>query len=1169
MPVPTKKYIKVFFTLTFLLLPLFTNQLNLQAAVRQPTNLDNLKTKLQDPSPEYVPNEVIVKFKKNQLDIASNSLMTTVKKFSFPLFKGLKSKSENHLGNSVVYKINKRVSVTQAISALRQDDSVEYAEPNYYRHLASLGTDDTYATNLWGLDNTGQTLTLSDGTTTTGITDADIDMPEAWAVSTGTTQVIVAVIDTGVAYNHPDLINNMWDGTNCVDENGDPLGSCLHGYDFEDDDTNPLPATEDHGTHIAGTIAATRNNSTGVAGVGPQIKIMAIKCDLTISCLVSSINFALENGAKVINASYAGPSTSSPEYDAISAFQAAGGIFVAAAGNEDTDNDITHSYPSDYDLSGIISVAAIDQGNSLASFSNYGGTSVDVAAPGVNIYSTTDKALIIDYNFDSLSGGSLPSTWTSDLGSSWVSLGTTDKAVWTDLATPYAEGVNSVVTADTIDLSSISNAKFEFTTGCDTELTDPDSGGDYMALEVSSDGTNFTQLTRWNEFTLAIDGVSSPGINGYADILDIGVSANYLTSNFKYRLRWVTDTDGSYGTGNGCYIDDFKIINYTDGSDELYSFKDGTSMATPHVVGLAGYLWSASPTSTANEIISNILTNGDSLSSLSSTTVTGKKINAYNSIMALGITAPGPSITGLTNDSTPTRSKTWNWSSDNPDTDTYRYLINQSVSSTISTSYGSGTTASVSVGTGTYYIHVQAKDVSENEGDVTTVSAILDNTGPIVTLSSGTTNSFVLGFGETLYDVGGTAFVNDQDMATFFTATPVSVSLIGATYTDNTINLTVSGPIAGSRVTLNNGTSATNLYDSLGNGSTDITTTFNGLDWQVNPTFLNIGTSYLPDLFISGVFVTTPGTTSGQSLNINVADTLLINIGDTSTTSKVSIASNTDISQLSDAEFDASQIDLTNVDTGTISNLGSDYTAEGAIQWGIVGTTLKFNNPLTINIYVGAEFNDQTLTVLRSSDLSFGWTGDGIVSPATCTVSSGFCQFTATQASYYVAAYSASITPTPTTTLTPTSAPSNNSAPHTFTVVHSPPRCTDKSPLQTPDLFAIKTKVVSKKGSAQLFFTPVSDKITGYAVIYGFKKDDDRFGAIFDSINNNEGEQNFTVNNLDPQTTYYFKVTALNGCTSGPWSTWLPAKANRTASVYKYKKLFSGKIFKLVENIFK
>ncbi len=150
------------------------------------------------------------------------------------------------------------------------------------------------------------------------------------------TGVIVAVIDSGVAYNHPDLINQMWDGTNCKDENGNFLGGCKHGYDYEDGDNDPLPTSASHGTHVSGTIAAELNNTNGLVGVNPNAKIMAIKTKFTSVEIVNSIHFAKENGARIINASFAGFDTNCADifdrayYDAIKEFP---GLFIAGAGN--------------------------------------------------------------------------------------------------------------------------------------------------------------------------------------------------------------------------------------------------------------------------------------------------------------------------------------------------------------------------------------------------------------------------------------------------------------------------------------------------------------------------------------------------------------------------------------------------------------------------------------------------------------------------------------------------------------------------------------------------------------------------------------------------------------------------------------------------------------------
>lgn len=261
----------------------------------------------------------------------------------------------------------------EKIKELEQDAHIEYAEPNFKRFPTIIATNDIRKDELWALEG--------------------IDVPEAWAVNEGTNgPVIVAVIDTGVAYTHPDLAANMWDGASCKDENGNALGGCSYGYDFEDGDAVPLPTWSSHGTHVAGTIAAAKNNGIGIIGVAPHAKIMALKFAFDTASEVQAIDFAIQNGAKVINASYGGAGFSQAEYDAIARFQAAGGIFVAAAGNSARDNDLTsgehHNYPSDHTLDAVIAVAATDQSDTIASFSSFGPISVDVGAPGTDILST-------------------------------------------------------------------------------------------------------------------------------------------------------------------------------------------------------------------------------------------------------------------------------------------------------------------------------------------------------------------------------------------------------------------------------------------------------------------------------------------------------------------------------------------------------------------------------------------------------------------------------------------------------------------------------------------------------------------------------------------------------------------------------------------------------------
>lgn len=287
-------------------------------------------------------------------------------------------------GELVLVETEDGSSLAETIEELENNPNVEFAEPNYKREMSVISTDDTYKDLLWAIYNSGQTVNG-----TAGVADVDMDIDEAWNLTTGTSSIIVAVIDSGVDYNHPDLSDSMWDGTNCVDDQGNALGSCVHGYDYENNDKNPMPSYY-HGTHVAGTIAAARNNGAGVIGVAPETKIMAIRFASNVATEIKAINFARLNGAKIINASFSGTSASFGELSTLQAFQDAGGIIVAAASNNNgNNNDTTPYYPASYPLDNIISVAATDQSDGLASFSNIGASSVDVGAPGVNIYSTT------------------------------------------------------------------------------------------------------------------------------------------------------------------------------------------------------------------------------------------------------------------------------------------------------------------------------------------------------------------------------------------------------------------------------------------------------------------------------------------------------------------------------------------------------------------------------------------------------------------------------------------------------------------------------------------------------------------------------------------------------------------------------------------------------------
>jgi len=271
-----------------------------------------------------------------------------------------------------------------------------YLEPNgIFRTLAT--PNDPDFGKLWGLHNTGQDLPTSrsfDVPNGDGITD--INAPEAWDIWTGDDNVLICVIDTGINYTIPDLAPNIWTNPGEIpgdgidnDENG--FIDDVHGYDFINNDGDPMD-DNNHGTHVSGTIGAVGNNDLGITGVMWNAKIMGLKFlsgggSGSLEDAVRAIDYATQMGCSLTSNSWGGGGFLQSMYDAIQRADAAGILFVAAAGNNGADSDQSPAYPAAYDLSNIISVAAIDAQGRLASFSNWGATTVDLGAPGVQVLS--------------------------------------------------------------------------------------------------------------------------------------------------------------------------------------------------------------------------------------------------------------------------------------------------------------------------------------------------------------------------------------------------------------------------------------------------------------------------------------------------------------------------------------------------------------------------------------------------------------------------------------------------------------------------------------------------------------------------------------------------------------------------------------------------------------
>jgi subtilisin family serine protease len=296
---------------------------------------------------------------------------------------------------------SRAMNVPALLARLRNRPDVEYAEPNFILRIGATPNDAQFG-QLWGLHNTGQVINFF----FPGVPGADIDAVRAWDRSIGSTNHVVAVIDTGVDYTHPDLAANMWSApaafTVSVGGQSITCAAGTHGFNAITRTCNPMDDHR-HGTHVAGTIGAVGNNGIGVTGVNWNARLMGIKFfdaagNGTIADAIASIEFAIAakqafaaTGAadiRVLSNSWGGPEFSQALLDEVIASNDADMLFVAGAGNNAFDNDILPFYPAGFDVPNVISVAATSNTDDLAWFSNYGAESVHLAAPGVNILST-------------------------------------------------------------------------------------------------------------------------------------------------------------------------------------------------------------------------------------------------------------------------------------------------------------------------------------------------------------------------------------------------------------------------------------------------------------------------------------------------------------------------------------------------------------------------------------------------------------------------------------------------------------------------------------------------------------------------------------------------------------------------------------------------------------
>lgn len=344
--------------------------------------------------PLYKPRELLVKFKKGSNREEALGVHRTL---------GSSLIKANDHRNLHRVRIRDGLTVEAAADLYRASPLVERTERNALRYPDDVLPNDTYFGLQWGLHNTGQ---FVNGTY--GRPDADIDAPEAWEIIDRGKEVVIAVIDTGVDYNHPDLAGRIWTNPgevpgNGIDDDKNGYIDDVRGWDFADGDNDPVDRYG-HGTHVAGIIAAGWNNAAGIAGIFPKAKLMLLKvstgssADMDTFDIVSALDYARANGAHIVNGSYGGSAAEPDEYEAFADLKNAAILAACAAGNSGRNVDVeSKTYPASYahstnpsypPLDNIISVAASTPQDALSGNSNYGLNSVDLMAPGYNIYST-------------------------------------------------------------------------------------------------------------------------------------------------------------------------------------------------------------------------------------------------------------------------------------------------------------------------------------------------------------------------------------------------------------------------------------------------------------------------------------------------------------------------------------------------------------------------------------------------------------------------------------------------------------------------------------------------------------------------------------------------------------------------------------------------------------
>lgn len=626
-----------------------------------------------------VPGELLVAFKSGysfvHLTMESRQLMAAAKLLG----------ASKQGGEFTKVMLREDVNMQRAIEAYRLDPAVQAVSLNYLRY-PSLTPNETRFGELWGLHNVGQTIpSASIGTNNPGAADADIDAPEAWDVITGASTIVVAVIDSGIDYTHPDLAGAMWNATAAT------IPSNFHGYDFADGDSDPYPLNSEHGTHVAGIIAATGNNSIGVVGVAYGVQLMALKVfpdsggGASDADIISAINYAVANNAQIINMSLGGGGPENPVFTtAVANAVNAGVLIVAAAGNDSrppsnptyiANNDVTPVWPANYAShsstgNGVISVLATDQADQVASFSNVGSITVNLGAPGVNILSTvTGRDIRQSETLSSIGTGAdtrCSLTVSTCMNSTIFDAGVTDctgaSCRWgvykplgsagfiyadNDASSSYAANINGTITSQAINVTGAQRVTLRYFTAWELECNN-----DYVDVEVFNGTTWQLLLTTDLNINNSFTGFCSPNSHThtgrtypYYGPLNISHDITpYANAVLQVRFRFVTNGSVSYSLTGGFLMTDIYIDVQTNDYTTAYKVFSGTSMASPMTAGVAALVKSRYPAYTAVQLKQAVVNSGDGLATLSGITTSGRRANANRAVTVPVILNMSPTL---------------------------------------------------------------------------------------------------------------------------------------------------------------------------------------------------------------------------------------------------------------------------------------------------------------------------------------------------------------------------------------------------------------------------------------------------------------------------------------------------------------------------------------------